>query len=119
MQRQILRQVPRVQANAFVGQPLSRPFATQAREFAPTVKSSAFTTFNTGKLSDVAESGTADIDAAVAAARAAFDGPWPTMSAQDRGKLVYRLAELHIDDLAALEALSSTITNANAQLHHV
>src|SRR5438477_4765809 len=35
-----------------------------------------------------------DIDRAVKAARAAFDsGPWPQTTAQDRGRLLFRLAE--------------------------
>jgi betaine-aldehyde dehydrogenase len=44
-----------------------------------------------GKVS--AASG-ADVDVAVKAARAAFDsGPWPQTTAQDRGRILFRLAE--------------------------
>jgi acyl-CoA reductase-like NAD-dependent aldehyde dehydrogenase len=45
-------------------------------------------------LCDAPAAGAKDVDAAVRAARAAFeDGPWRTMSARERGKLVARLAE--------------------------
>jgi aldehyde dehydrogenase (NAD+) len=59
----------------------------------------------------VAEGDKADIDAAVDAAREAFDnGPWRTMDARDRGALVYKLAELieeEAEELAALETLDN------------
>jgi aldehyde dehydrogenase (NAD+) len=62
-------------------------------------------------LAVVAEADAADVDLAVAAARRAFDdGPWPRMRARDRGRLLYKLAEL-IDrertDLAVLESLDN------------
>jgi aldehyde dehydrogenase (NAD+) len=42
-----------------------------------------------------AEASTQDVDKAVAAARKAFDtGPWPRMSAQERGKALLKVAEL-------------------------
>lgn len=56
-----------------------------------------FTTTNpaTGKkLSEVAEGSDADVDAAVKAARAAYNGPWGTMSGRERGKYIYRIARL-------------------------
>src|SRR5437660_12498881 len=49
-----------------------------------------------------------DVDAAVAAARAAFDGPWGQMSARERGRLLWRLGEKLIaraDEVARLETL--------------
>lgn len=59
----------------------------------------------------VAEGDREDIDAAVAAARTAFDhGPWRKISASDRGKLLNRLADLmekHADELAELESLDN------------
>jgi len=62
-------------------------------------------------IAKVADSASEDIDRAVAAARRALEsGPWPAMSARDRGKLLYRLAELvekNADDLAALEVLNN------------
>ena len=52
-----------------------------------------------------------DVDRAVHAARKAFeDGPWRRMSAHERGKVIYRFAELlekHGDELAALESLDN------------
>src|SRR6478752_5488010 len=50
----------------------------------------------------------ADVDAAVAAARAALTGPWGQMSARDRGRLIWRLGEKLIeraDAVAQLETL--------------
>ncbi|MFD1507101.1 aldehyde dehydrogenase [Georgenia yuyongxinii] len=50
--------------------------------------------------------GQGDVDRAVEAAQAALAGPWGTMSASDRGRLVYRLADLieqNVDRLAELE----------------
>jgi acyl-CoA reductase-like NAD-dependent aldehyde dehydrogenase len=50
----------------------------------------------------------ADVDAAVAAARAALNGPWGQMSARERGRLLWRLGEKLIeraDDVARLETL--------------
>ena len=62
-------------------------------------------------IAEVAEGDAADIDLAVKAARKAFDsGPWRTMDARDRGRLLYRLADLieaNIDALAELETLDN------------
>src|SRR5437763_14244540 len=45
-------------------------------------------------IAQVASSNAADIDNAVKAARAAFDsGPWPTTTAQDRGRILFKLAD--------------------------
>ena len=59
----------------------------------------------------VAEGDKADVDLAVKAARKAFeDGPWPKMSAAERGRLLYRLADLiekNMAELAALESLDN------------
>src|ERR1700730_12792640 len=60
----------------------------------------------------------ADIDAAVAAARRAFEaGPWSRISPRDRSRLVWRLGDLleqHADEFAELEALDNgkPVTNA-------
>jgi acyl-CoA reductase-like NAD-dependent aldehyde dehydrogenase len=59
-------------------------------------------------IADVASAGAADVDAAVAAARAALAGPWGKMSARERGRLVWKLGErlvAQIDDVARLETL--------------
>jgi len=62
-------------------------------------------------ITHVAEGDAADIDLAVKAARKAFDsGPWRTMDARDRGRLMNKLADLiesHIDELAELETLDN------------
>ena len=47
-----------------------------------------------------------DVDAAVAAARAAFEGPWSKLSARERGRFVYKLGERlmeRADEIATLE----------------
>jgi betaine-aldehyde dehydrogenase len=57
-------------------------------------------------LAEVAEGDSADIDKAVAAARRAFEGKWSKVSARDRGRMMYKLAQLiesRIGELAALE----------------
>ena len=62
-------------------------------------------------LARVAEGDKADIDRAVKAARAAFEsGPWHTMTASMRGRLMWKLADLidaHTDELAQLESLDN------------
>ena len=67
---------------------------------------------STGKvICHVAEGDKTDIDLAVAAARRAFDsGPWRRMSASERGRIMYKLADLiesHKEELAALESLDN------------
>lgn len=56
----------------------------------------------------IARGGKAEIDAAVSAARRAFDeGPWPRMSATERGRVLARMSELILrerESLALLEA---------------
>jgi aldehyde dehydrogenase (NAD+) len=59
-------------------------------------------------IADVASAEPSDVDAAVAAARAAVDGPWGKLPARERGKLVWKIGEKLIeraDDLARLETL--------------
>ena len=64
-------------------------------------------------LTTVAEASAADVDAAVQAARKAFDdtaGPWRKMSASERGRVLWKISELvekHIDELAELETLDN------------
>ena len=62
-------------------------------------------------IAHVAEGDAEDIDRAAKAARAAFEsGPWKTMDARDRGRLLYKLADLveeNLDDLARLEVLDN------------
>jgi aldehyde dehydrogenase (NAD+) len=59
-------------------------------------------------IAEVASATAADVDAAVAAAREALKGPWGTMSARERGRLVWKLGERlmeKVDDVARLETL--------------
>src|SRR5579871_5994789 len=56
----------------------------------------------------VPDSDAADVDRAVLAARAAFDsGPWPQTTAQDRGRLLFKLAEKVRANAAQLAELES------------
>jgi len=73
-----------------------------------------FTTTNPStcdEICQVAEADSADVDLAVAAAQKAFDsGPWHTMAAAERGRLLNKLADLieqNADELAELEALDN------------
>ncbi|WP_033278911.1 aldehyde dehydrogenase family protein [Streptomyces sp. NRRL F-525] len=60
-------------------------------------------------VTTVAEAGPADVDAAVRAAREAFDnGHWSGLSGRERGRILHRVAELireNADELARLESL--------------
>jgi len=49
---------------------------------------------NEEKLSRVADANQADVDKAVAAARAAYRGPWGRMKPAERGKYIYRIARI-------------------------
>src|SRR5258708_31500637 len=52
------------------------------------------------------DANSADVDRAVAAARTAFDeGPWATTTAQERGRVLFRLAEKIRQNLAMLAEL--------------
>ncbi len=63
------------------------------------------------KLTDVAEGDAADVNRAVKAARRAFEsGPWKTMSARERGRIINRIAILldkHKEEFAELETLNN------------
>jgi aldehyde dehydrogenase (NAD+) len=83
-------------------------------KFVNSVSGKTFDTFNPTteeKIISVQEADQHDVDKAVKAARKAFDeGPWRRMSPADRGKLMYKLADLiekNTDELANLEALDN------------
>jgi acyl-CoA reductase-like NAD-dependent aldehyde dehydrogenase len=60
-----------------------------------------------GELARVAQAGTDDVDAAVAAARAAYEGAWAKTSPAKRARMLNRLAQLldeRTDELAELES---------------
>jgi len=78
--------------------------------------SKKFETINpaTGEaLTQVAEASASDVDRAVSAARRAFEdrnGAWRKMSASERGRLIWRLADLvekNLEELAELETLDN------------
>ena len=74
----------------------------------------SFATFNpaTGEvLSNIAAGNSVDIDRAVKAARDAFEnGPWSRMTAAERTKLIWKLADLlerNLEEFAQLESLDN------------
>ena len=82
-------------------------------EFRESSDGRTFTTFNpaTGEtLGEVARASVSDVDAAVRAARTAFEGSWAKTSPARRTRLLMRLAQLideQTDDLATLESRNS------------
>ena len=83
-----------------------RPLPAQSGETFPTINPS------TGRvLAQVAKGDASDVDAAVVAARKAFDdGPWPRFSPSQRKNHMQRFAtlvEANIDELAQLEVLEA------------
>ena len=59
-------------------------------------------------LAQVAESGPDEVEQAVAAAREAFDkGPWRTTTAQQRGRILFKMAQLVRDHAQALADLET------------
>ncbi|GEO25947.1 aldehyde dehydrogenase [Alicyclobacillus acidoterrestris] len=97
-------------------------------KFVPSASGKTFETVNpaTGEvLAVVSEAEAEDINRAVAAARRAFDeGPWSTMSGAERGRLLYKLADLmeaHKEELAQIDTLDNgkpirETTNADVPL---
>ena len=79
----------------------------------PSASGRTFKTLNPANeqvITTVAEGNEADVDRAVAAARRAFEGPWRSMRASERGQILLRLADLmkqHADEIAALESLDA------------
>jgi phenylacetaldehyde dehydrogenase len=104
---------PQIQhsVSEFVGRPRKMLIGGKWVE---SVSGKTFETHNpaTGEvLAHVAEGDKADIDLAVKAARKAFEtGPWPEMSPSERGRLLWKLAELideHKEELAEMETLDN------------
>ncbi len=80
----------------------------------PAVSGKTFETINPATeevIATVAEGDAADVDRAVKAAREALEhGEWSKMDARDRGRLMYKLADLveeEAEDLTALETLDN------------
>jgi len=89
------------------------------------VEGKTFTTLNPANgevIAKVAEGTGRDVDIAVKAARAALEnGPWARMDAADRGKLMFKLADLieeNAEELATLESLNcgKTITDSRGDI---
>ncbi len=85
-------------------------------EWKPSASGAVFDTVNpaTGEvLTQVASATADDVDRAVQSARAAFDdekGPWRRLTANDRARLLWKLADLiekNIDEIAELETLDN------------
>lgn len=58
-------------------------------------------------IAQVPSAGTDDVDRAVAVAQAAFEGPWRTLPAVERGRALLRLAQVirdHAEELSQLES---------------
>lgn len=97
-------------AKAFLAQGVHHNFIGGA--WLPCATGETFATVDpaTGReIGQIQRSGAADIDAAVAAARSAFErGRWADMLPMDRSKLLWAIADIleaHIDELAELETL--------------
>ena len=65
-----------------------------------------FNPSNEAVIARVADCKRADVDLAVAAARKAFDqGPWPRMSPSARGKILWKIGDLILENLEELAQL--------------
>jgi aldehyde dehydrogenase (NAD+) len=79
----------------------------------PSLSGHTFKTFNPATeqvIATIAEGNADDVDRALAAARRAFEGPWRTMRASERGQILLRLVDLmkkHADEIVALESLDA------------
>ncbi|HKY67693.1 MAG TPA: aldehyde dehydrogenase family protein [Acidimicrobiales bacterium] len=82
-------------------------------EMVDPVDGSMFKTVNPATeevLSEVAAAGPRDVDRAVAAARAAYEGTWSQLPGRERGKYLFRLARLvqeRARELAVLESIDN------------
>jgi len=83
-------------------------------QWVSSISGKTFPTYNpsTGEvLAQVAEGDRDDIEQAVKAARKAFDqGPWRRLTASERGRLIWKLADLleaHTEEFAYLESLDN------------
>jgi aldehyde dehydrogenase (NAD+) len=82
-------------------------------EFVETIDGQQFKTVNPASeevLAEVTEAGPRDVDRAIAAARAAYDGAWGTMPGKERAKYLFRIARIiqeRARELAVLESLDN------------
>jgi phenylacetaldehyde dehydrogenase len=82
-------------------------------EFVDSATGATFPTLdpaNGARLAEVAEAGPVDVDRAVAAARAAFEGVWQMTSPAARSEILWRVSDLierHADGLALVDCLDN------------
>jgi len=107
--------LPNVQLQSKVQEFISKPRKMLINgKWVESASGKTFPTYDpsTGEvLAKIAEGDREDIDRAVKAARAAFEtGPWSRLTASERGRLVWRLADLieqHLQEFAELESLDN------------
>jgi len=72
---------------------------------------SVYNPANGDVIAQVAEGASEDIGRAVTSARKAFEsGPWPSMTPSDRGRFIWKIGDLilqNLDELAELESLAN------------
>src|SRR5262245_20769208 len=79
----------------------------------PSISGRTFNTLNPATeevLATISEGNADDVNRAVAAARRAFEGPWRTMRASERGQILLRWVDLmkqHSDEIAEIESLDA------------
>jgi aldehyde dehydrogenase (NAD+) len=101
---------PTSAAEEFLGKP--QQLLIDGRRI-PSVSGRTFKSLNPATeetIAIVAEGNAADVDRAVAAARQAFEGPWRTMRAAERGHILLKWAELlkrHADEIIEIESLDA------------
>jgi phenylacetaldehyde dehydrogenase len=83
-------------------------------EWVPAASGKTFAVFDPAygrEIARVAEADVEDVNRAVEAARKAFEGgPWSRMTASERGRMLWKLAELietHTDELAEIESIDN------------
>ena len=115
---------PRVRQARPAGRPVPLGMRVGGDEV-PAAKGETFEVFNpaTGEvIAHVAKGSPEDVDRAARVARSAFEtGPWPRMSATDRGRVLLRLADrirTHAEELSVLEVRHSgkTISDARGEI---
>jgi aldehyde dehydrogenase (NAD+) len=98
-------------ASAFLARPQQQLLIDGRR--VPSVSGQTFKSLNPATeqvIATIAEGNEADVDLAVASARRAFEGPWRTMRAAERGHILLRWAELlkkHADEIVEIESLDA------------
>ena len=98
-------------ASEFISRPRTMLIGGQ---WSDSASGKTFPTYNpaTGEvLAQIAEGDREDINRAVQAARRAFEeGPWSRITASERGRLIWKLADLleqHLEEFATLESLDN------------